>query len=78
MLKDLPLDFLKIDGSVIRTVQKDPLNKSKLVAVHKLAKTLGIVTVAEMVESDEITAILRGIGVDYAQGFGIARPEPLA
>lgn len=78
MLKDLPLDFLKIDGSVIRTVQKDPLSKSKLVAVHKFAKTLGIVTVAEMVESDEITDILRGIGVDYAQGFGIARPEPLA
>ncbi|MEI6720578.1 MAG: EAL domain-containing protein, partial [Betaproteobacteria bacterium] len=78
MLKDLPLDFLKIDGGVIRTIQKDPLSKSKLVAVHKFAKTLGIVTVAEMVESDEITEIIRGIGVDYAQGFGIARPEPLA
>lgn len=78
MLKDLPLDFLKIDGGVIRNLQKDSLSMSKLVAVNRFAKTLGIATIAEMVESDETTGLLREIGVDYAQGFGIARPEPMA
>lgn len=78
MLKDLPLDFLKVDGGVIRAIHKDQLSMSKLVAVNRFAKTLGIATIAEMVESDETTGLLREIGVDYAQGFGIARPEPMA
>ena len=78
VLKDLPLDFLKIDGSVILQLQRDPVNLSKVVAICRVAKTIGITTIAEMVEDGATMSKLRKIGVPYAQGFGISPPRPLS
>jgi len=78
LLKTLPLDFLKIDGGLVLQIGKDPMGLSRIAAIHRLANGLGIATVAEMVESDEVMAKLRELKVDYAQGFGISRPRPLA
>jgi len=78
LLKTLPLDFLKIDGAIVLQAGKDPMGLSRIAAIHRLANGLGIATVAEMVESDDVMAKLRELKVDYAQGFGISRPRPLA
>ena len=75
-VKALPLDFLKIDGSIILQILRVPEALAKVRAIQRVSKVIGIRTIAEMVESDESLAQLRAVGVDYAQGFGIARPRP--
>src|SRR5579863_6182804 len=77
-LKTLPVDFLKIDGQFIHDVATDPVNRSMVEAIGKVGRALGIATVAEWVESDAVLDELRRSGVDYAQGFHIARPLPLS
>ncbi len=77
-LKNLPIDFLKIDGSVILHILSDEVGLSKVTAIHRIAKIIGISTIAEMVEDDATVQKLREIDVEYGQGFGIARPAPLA
>jgi len=77
-LKNLPLDFIKIDGSLILQVQKDAVDLGKVVAINRVAHGIGLTTVAEMVEDDATMARLREIKVDYAQGFGVTRPTPLS
>ncbi len=74
-VKTLPLDFLKIDGSIILQILRVPEALAKVRAVQRVCKVIGIRTVAEMVESDESIAKLRSVEVDYAQGFGIAKPR---
>jgi diguanylate cyclase (GGDEF)-like protein/PAS domain S-box-containing protein len=77
-LKTLPVDFLKIDGQFITHIAQDPVNRSMVEAIGKVGRALGIATVAECVESEQVLAELRRIGVDYAQGFHLAHPLPLA
>jgi EAL domain-containing protein (putative c-di-GMP-specific phosphodiesterase class I) len=74
-LKHLPVDHLKIDGVFIRDIAHDPVDRAMVEAIHKVGRIMGITTIAESVENAETLAILREIGVDYAQGFGISRPE---
>jgi diguanylate cyclase (GGDEF)-like protein/PAS domain S-box-containing protein len=76
-LKNLPVDFLKIDGNFIRDMARDPIDRAMVAAIHQVGNVMGIRTIAEFVENEEILAALREIGVNYAQGFGISRPEPL-
>ena len=76
-LKNLPVDFLKIDGSYVRDVLNDPMDRAMIEAVNKIGHTLGMQTVAEFVENLDILAVLKEIGVDFAQGYGIAKPVPL-
>ena len=76
-LKSLPLDFLKFDGSVVLQVCKDPVAQGKVVAMNRIARAIGIETIAEMVEDDKTESRLRHAAVDFAQGFGISSPEPL-
>ena len=78
LLKTYPVDFLKIHGSVILGLQRNPGDLGKLLAISRISKVIGISTVAEMVETEEAIAQLREINVDFAQGFGIAKPQPLA
>jgi diguanylate cyclase (GGDEF)-like protein/PAS domain S-box-containing protein len=77
-LKSLPVDFLKIDGQFTAHVAQDPVNRSMVEAVTKVARALGIATVAEWVESEAVLCELRRIGVDFAQGFYLAKPLPIA
>lgn len=78
LLKDIKVDFLKIDGSIVLRINRDPLQLAKLKSVSRVAKTIGIKTVAELVEDQATIAVLRNLGIDYAQGFGISVPGPLA
>lgn len=78
LLKDIKVDFLKIDGSIVLRINRDPLQLAKLTSVSRVAKTIGIKTVAELVEDQATIAVLRRLGVDYAQGFGISQPGPLS
>lgn len=77
-LKNLPVDFLKIDGSFVKDMMIDPIDRAMVKSINEVAKAIGMKTIAEFVESPEILAELREIGVDYAQGYAINKPEPLA
>jgi diguanylate cyclase (GGDEF)-like protein/PAS domain S-box-containing protein len=77
-LKHLPLDYLKIDGSLIQNLSHNPVNQHIVQAISHLARTLGMRTVAQCVESPGTIDLLREYGVDMAQGFEIGEPEPLA
>jgi diguanylate cyclase (GGDEF)-like protein len=76
-LKNLKVDFLKIDGAFVRDITSNPIDRSMVEAIHRIGHQMGLKTVAEYVESDETLAMLRQIGVDYVQGNGVHCPEPL-
>ena len=76
-LKRLPVDVLKIDGSLIEDLDSDPIDCSIVRAIVEVANTLGMKTVAEYVETGAVVEQLSALGVDYAQGRGVGRPEPL-
>jgi len=73
----LQLDFLKLDGGMILNMLSNPAELAKVISIERMAKEIGVQTVAELVESDEIVAKLGEIGINYAQGFGISRPRRL-
>ncbi len=73
-LRSLPVDFLKIDGSFIRDIAENPISLAMVRAVNDIAHLMGMRTVAEFVESHEIASVLRGIDVDYLQGYAFGRP----
>jgi len=77
-LKTLPVDYLKIDGSFVRDIGDDPIDLALVESINQIGHILGIETIAEYVESDEIRHRLAQIGVDYLQGYHIARPEPVS
>ena len=76
-LKDLKFDFLKIDGNIIQNILNDRSEFAKTRAIVLACSKIGTRTIAGFVESDETVVKLREIGVDYVQGFGIGRPQPL-
>ncbi|MBI1282959.1 MAG: EAL domain-containing protein [Thiobacillus sp.] len=76
-LKNLKVDYLKIDGAFVRDIASNPVDRSMVEAIHRIGHQMGLKTVAEYVESDQALALLRQIGVDYVQGNGVHTPEPL-
>ncbi|XHS77236.1 EAL domain-containing protein [Burkholderiaceae bacterium UC74_6] len=76
-LKTLPVDFLKIDGMFVKDIAENPVDRAMVRAINEIGQVMGRQTVAEFAETDEIVEILRQIGVNYAQGFGVARPQAL-
>jgi EAL domain-containing protein (putative c-di-GMP-specific phosphodiesterase class I) len=76
-LKNLKVDYLKIDGGFVKGMAQDTTDRAMVAAIHGVGQAMGIRTIAEFVENDEILAALRHVGVHYAQGYGIARPAPI-
>ncbi|MGM0554500.1 MAG: EAL domain-containing protein [Pseudomonadota bacterium] len=76
-LKTLPVDFLKIDGSFVRNIADDPVNRALVGNIHSIGRLLNKQTIAEFAEDDRTIEMLRELQVDHAQGYGIHRPEPL-
>ena len=77
-LKRLPVDFLKIDGSIIRDMATDETSAAMVLAINQVGHTMKLRTIAEYVESGAIKSKLEEIGVDYVQGFAIGKPHPFA
>ena len=77
-LRELPVDYVKIDGSFVTGIHKNRNDYAMARSINDLAHFLGQETIAESVENDEIVGKLREIGVDYLQGWGIGRPKTLA
>jgi diguanylate cyclase (GGDEF)-like protein/PAS domain S-box-containing protein len=76
-LRNLPIDFLKIDGSFMRNLARDSVNQAMVGAMIRLARTLNFKVIAEEIEDETSLDAAREMGVDYVQGFAIARPSPL-
>jgi diguanylate cyclase (GGDEF)-like protein/PAS domain S-box-containing protein len=77
-LKHFPVDFLKIDGSFVRGILTDPIDREMVRAITEIGHLTGKLVTAEFAENGEIIEMLRGLGVDYAQGYGISQPTRLA
>lgn len=77
-LKNLPVDYIKIDGSFVHNVTQDLIDRSMVEAITQIGRTMGIATIAERVDSAEVLNQLAELGVQYAQGHYIASPQPIA
>jgi EAL domain-containing protein (putative c-di-GMP-specific phosphodiesterase class I) len=74
-LKHFPVDFLKIDGSFVKEILHDPIDREMLRSINEIGHLTGKLTIAVFAENAEIINVLRNLGVDYAQGYGIASPQ---
>jgi diguanylate cyclase (GGDEF)-like protein/PAS domain S-box-containing protein len=75
-LKNLPVDFLKIDGIFVKDIIDDPIDRAMVKSINEIGQVMGMPTIAEFVENNEIKGMLKEIGVNYAQGYGIDKPTP--
>jgi EAL domain-containing protein (putative c-di-GMP-specific phosphodiesterase class I) len=76
-LKYLSVDYLKINGDFVKDVVKNPIDCAMVEAIHSIGRIIGIQTVAEFVADELILEKVKALGVDYAQGYAIAKPKPL-
>src|SRR5207237_10151012 len=75
-LKHLPVDFLKIDGGFAKNMGDDPIDRAMVEAINSVGHITGKQTIAEFVDRERVIALLRETGVDSAEGYGAARPQP--
>jgi diguanylate cyclase (GGDEF)-like protein len=76
-LKYLPVDFLKIEGEFIKTLPNSPTDRVFIEGIVSVAKKMGIKTIAEFVENEKVLEVVKDLGIDYAQGYYLGKPEPL-
>jgi len=76
-LKNLSVDFLKIDGSFVKDITTDPIDCAMVDSINHIGHVMGLQTIAEYAADKKIIQVLRTLRIDYAQGFGISKPEPL-
>ncbi|MEP0355449.1 EAL domain-containing protein [Paraglaciecola sp.] len=76
-LKGLPIDQVKINGSLVKNILVDPIDLAMVNSIHDITKAMGMETVAKFVESTEVMVALGKAGIDFAQGYGITKPMPL-
>jgi EAL domain-containing protein (putative c-di-GMP-specific phosphodiesterase class I) len=74
-LKNLEVDFLKIDGMFVKSIVNNKIDRAMVESINNVGHVMDIQTIAEFAENDDIISILREIGVDYAQGYGVAMPK---
>ncbi|MDH5501656.1 MAG: EAL domain-containing protein, partial [Gammaproteobacteria bacterium] len=74
-LKHFPVDFLKIDGSFVKEILHDPIDREMVRSINEIGHLTGKKTIAEFAENAEIITMLRGMGIDYAQGYGVSEPQ---
>ena len=77
-LTSLPVDYLKIDGSFVIDIDKDPMHYAMVKSINEVGQVMGIKTIAEYAASDDIINCLKEIGVDQAQGYAVSMPTPLS
>jgi diguanylate cyclase (GGDEF)-like protein len=77
-LRNLPVDYVKIDGVFVKDIASNPGDYAVVRSINEIGHYMGKRTIAEYVESDDVLALLKEIGVDYAQGYQIEKPLPLA
>ncbi|GMR00816.1 MAG: hypothetical protein BMS9Abin19_0155 [Gammaproteobacteria bacterium] len=77
-LNSLPVDYLKIDGTFVMDIDKDPMHYAMVKSINEVGQVMGIKTIAEFAASEDIIHSLREVGVDNAQGYAVARPIPLS
>jgi len=75
-LKHLPVDFLKIDGGFVKDMADDPIDRAMVEAINSVGHVMGKQTIAEFVDGERVIRLLREMGVDFAQGYGVAKPRP--
>ena len=75
-LKHLPVDFLKIDGGFVKDMADDPIDRAMVEAINSVGHVMGKQTIAEFVDGERVIRMLRDIGVDFAQGYGVSKPRP--
>ncbi|MDY0374999.1 MAG: EAL domain-containing protein, partial [Desulfobacterium sp.] len=76
-LKDLAVDYIKIDGSFIKKIDKSQADRLFVKSISEISHALGKKTIAEFVENEAIVTILKEYDIDYAQGYHIGKPQPL-
>ncbi|MDB2330475.1 EAL domain-containing protein [Alteromonas sp.] len=76
-LKNLKVDYLKIDGIFVKDIASDPIDLAMVKAINEIGHVTGMKTIAEFVETKEIRQILSSMGVDYAQGYAVHKPQPI-
>ena len=76
-LKNLSVDYLKIDGMFVKDIVDDPIDHAMVKSINEIGHVMGMQTIAEFVENDVIKGMLKEIGVDYVQGYGIGKPQSL-
>jgi len=77
-LKHFPVDYLKIDGSFVKEILHDPIDREMVRSINEIGHLTGKQTIAEFAENEEIITMLRGMGIDYAQGYGVSEPKAVS
>ena len=71
------MHFLKIDGSIVRDIQENTVSRAKVEAIGRVCSVIGVKSIAQFVENSGSLKVLADCGIDYAQGFGVARPHSI-
>ncbi len=77
-LKNLPVDYLKIDGSIVQNIDEDRVNRAMVAAINEIGRVMNIETIAEYIENGKVFDHIKRLGITYAQGYYISKPCPLA
>ncbi len=77
-LKNLPVDYLKIDGYFVKSLLESKVDHAMVSAINQIGQVMELKTIAEFVENDAIFQELKALGIDYGQGYGIGKPEPFS
>ena len=75
-LRTLDVDYLKIDGMFVKNIEEDLIDRAMVKSINEIGSLMGKKVIAEFVENDQILSLLKDIGVDYVQGYGIGKPQP--